>query len=49
MIREAKEQAPASKRVQGAVIWLVPTYNGIEEWKPIARRCLTDVEWSWET
>jgi len=26
---------------EGGVVWLVPTYLGIEDWKPIAQRRLT--------
>ena len=47
-VQEAKQNSQ-SKTAKGAVIWLVPTYKTIEEWKPVAKRHLPDTEWSWPT
>ena len=48
-IREVKQQQAGSKTAKGASIWLVPTYKAIDEWTPIAKRQLPDVEWEWQT
>ena len=44
-----KQTQPDCTTAKGAEIWLVETFKDIEEWRPIARRKLSDVEWSWET
>lgn len=44
-----QDNAPEALSAQGAEIWLVPTFQGLDEWRPIARRRLEGTEWRWES
>lgn len=48
-IQEVKQGKQGCKTARGAEIWLVETFKDIEDWQPVARRQLPNVEWSWET
>jgi hypothetical protein len=50
-VQEVKRENEGCSRARGAEIWLVPTFKGIGEWKPVAVRKLDkeEVEWVWET
>ncbi|KAK3696550.1 hypothetical protein LTR37_017892 [Vermiconidia calcicola] len=43
-ISEAKQGAASAK---GGAIWLVPTFKDVDDWQPVAKRELPDMEWSW--
>ena len=44
---QAKTKDAAALTARGAEVWLVPTYRPINEWRPVARRKLEGVTWSW--
>ncbi|KAI7170056.1 hypothetical protein KC343_g11540 [Hortaea werneckii] len=49
-ISQVQQANPESLSTKGGEIWLVPTYQPIEEWQPIAKREIPyGVEWEWQT
>lgn len=48
-IQRVKQRYPDSRTTKGGLVCLVSTHQPINEWKPIAIRHLSEMEWTWQT
>lgn len=48
-VQTARSQCPDARTAKGAEVWLVPTFKGIDDWQPVAKLEMPDVEWTWVT